>query len=119
MSHLVAHIDLLGRMLNASRMRHEAVGHNLANVNTPGYKRLEVAFEDALRAELNAPHQDATGLAAPVIRRQTGLSERADGNNVDIDMEVGALTRNAMLYQTYTEILATQLAQMRAAITTR
>ncbi|MEJ7590453.1 MAG: hypothetical protein WKF77_02820 [Planctomycetaceae bacterium] len=45
-----------------------------------------------------------------------GLTARADGNNVDIDREMGQLNKNAMLQQTYVQLLSTYLEQMRLAI---
>ena len=54
-----------------------------------------------------------------MIREAGGAAVRADGNNVDIDREMGALNRNALIYQTYAQVLASRLATMRSAITGR
>lgn len=108
-------IELLGRVMDASQVRHQVISQNLANVNTPGYQRLEVSFEDQLRESLRHPDASAGRAVEPVIRRQAGLPARADGNNVDIDLEIGELNRNAVLYQTYVQVLSTLLSQMRAA----
>ena len=48
-----------------------------------------------------------------------GGSERLDGNNVDIDVEMGRLGKNALLHNLYTQILANRLAVMRSAIAGR
>ena len=50
----------------------------------------------------------------PRAARKSGL--HADGNNVDIDLEMGRLQKNTLLYRVYTQILAVQLGQMRSAI---
>jgi flagellar basal-body rod protein FlgB len=107
---------MLGRLLDMAQMRHSAISQNLANVDTPGYQRLDVTFEESLRRSVNSSNDGKPGDFQPVIRRAAGGAQRADGNNVDVDMEIGDLNQNALLYQTYVQVLATQLAQMRAAI---
>ena len=52
----------------------------------------------------------------PEMRQTEGLAERSDGNNVDIDMEMGQLTKNSILFETYSQILATKLGMLRSAI---
>jgi len=112
MNPLAGQIDLMSRMMNAAETQHRVISHNIANVNTPGYRRLEVSFEDMLK------HAKSGNSGQPIIREQMGLPERADGNNVDIDREVGALQKNAMAYQTYSQLMAAQLQLMRRAIET-
>jgi flagellar basal-body rod protein FlgB len=109
-------VDMLGRLLDMGQMRHSAISQNLANVDTPGYQRLDVTFEESLRRSVTSSAVGKRGDSQPVIRRAAGGVQRADGNNVDVDMEIGDLNQNALLYQTYVQVLATQLAQMRAAI---
>lgn len=112
MSSVVEQLDLMSRMMDVAETRHRIISHNIANVNTPGFHRLEVSFEDVLN---HATGDDSQQL---VIREQAGLPERADGNNVDIDREVGALQKNATAYQTYAQLMASQLQLMRRAIET-
>jgi flagellar basal-body rod protein FlgB len=109
-------IDTLGQVLDASGLRHRVIAQNVANVNTPGYQRREVAFEEELAKALAQP-----GTAKPVIAKVV-LSdgpERADGNNVDIDREMGELAKNGLLYQAAAQLLNSRLASLRAAITGR
>lgn len=109
-------ISLLVRLLDVASLRNKVIAQNVANVNTPGHQRLEVHFEEALARSLNAgDHHGATRLSAQV-RPGAGGAERTDGNNVDIDQEMGRLQKNHILFQLYTQVLATQLAQYRSAI---
>lgn len=119
MEALNANFDLLQRLIDAAQTRHQTISHNLANVNTPGYQRLNVAFEDALRTELQSMRPGEELRTQPEVYRQTDLPKRADGNNVDVDREMGELNRNQLMYQTYVQLLSTQIAQMRSAFTTR
>lgn len=105
---------LLTQLMDASELRHRVISHNLANVNTPGYHRLEVVFGDLLEH----PRQ-GTGSGSPlkpIVQEEQGLHARADGNNVDIDREAVQLEKNALGYQAYTQILTAQLNMMRRAV---
>lgn len=107
--------DLLSQLLHAADMRHRAVSQNLANVNTPGYQRLRVEFEEQLARQLRQPRADAPAIA-PAVVKDMSRPGRPDGNNVDVDVEIGELQRNALLYQTYAQVLASQFGMMRRAI---
>ncbi len=105
----------LARLMNAAELRHSVISHNLANVNTPGYRRLEVVFEEALQ-EAGGTSPSGEPAPQPIVREEQGLPVRADGNNVDIDREAVQLDKNALTYQTYSQLLATQLQMMRKAV---
>lgn len=109
--------DFLGRVLDVSALRHSVLSQNIANVNTPGFQCHEVRFEEMLRRRLETG-QLVTGVQAEVVEGGGG-AERLDGNNVDIDLELGRLQKNALLFRTYSQILAHQLNQCRSAISGR
>jgi len=119
MSVTPSQFGVLSKMLDAAALRHRAVSQNLANVNTPGYRRLEVSFEEQLASQMSGGSKvDINGLKPQLVESE-GLPTRADGNNVDIDVEMGQMNKNALLYQTYTQVLASKIATMRSAITGR
>lgn len=109
-------VGLLAQVLDTAALRHRVIGQNVANVNTPGYRRLEVLFEESLAHALEAPGSGAA--AKPQVVVADGPA-RVDGNTVDIDREMGDLSKNALLYQTAAQILTSRLATMRVAITGR
>ena len=109
-------IDILAQMLDVAVVRQRVIAQNVANVNTPGYHRLEVLFEDALTRELS--HNGPAGISNLIPKTVAHIGdERADGNNVDIDQEMGRLNKNQTFYSTYMQILSNKLALMRSAIT--
>jgi flagellar basal-body rod protein FlgB len=99
----------LTRLLDVCALRHRVIAQNVANVDTPGYHRLEVAFEDDLSAATGRPEVVASD-AAPT---------RPDGNNVSIEQEMTDLNKNALLYQTAVQLLATRIAAYRSAVAGR
>lgn len=109
-------ISLLARLLDVASLRNKVIAQNIANVNTPGHQRLEVHFEEALARSLTAGDRRGAQHLTAQVRPGAGGAERTDGNNVDIDQEIGRLQKNHILFQLYTQVLATQLTQYRSAI---
>jgi flagellar basal-body rod protein FlgB len=111
--------NLLARMLDLASLRHRVIAQNVANVNTPGYHRRDIAFEDAITRQL--VHHEGTSAAKvePKLIEHNDEPERLDGNNIDIDAEMGRLSKNSLLFNAYAQLLAGQIASMRSAITGR
>lgn len=119
MSVTPSQFDLLWKLLDASELKQRVIGQNIANVNTPNYRRLDVTFEEELDRYLANPEESKTRELNAKVFEAPGLMERLDGNNVDVDQEVGQLQKNALLYETYAQILASKLGMMRSAIAGR
>ena len=103
------YINVLDRAADAAWQRNEAISNNIANVDTPGYKRQDVAFESVLRQALgNNRYESMDDKVANVkLSRLRGraymdyanYSYRLDGNNVDIENENVMLAENQLKYQ--------------------
>lgn len=103
------YINVLDRAADAAWQRNEAISNNIANVDTPGYKRQDVAFESVLQKALgNNRYQSMDDKVANVnLGRLHGrsyvdyanYSYRLDGNNVDIENENVMLAENQLKYQ--------------------
>lgn len=115
MNHLSPHLEMLPQLMDAAQLRHRVVSHNLANVNTPGYTRLDVQFEERLAEALGSSQPR---ISVPEIVKDSSGSRRADGNNVDLDRELGALNKNATLFQLYSSLLQHHYDTMRRATQT-
>jgi len=111
------HVSTLTQLLSATEQRQRVIGHNIANVNTPNYKRLELTFEEQLAKQLtHASHGMKASEVSPTIQETPDLVTRLDGNNVDLDREIGQMNKNAMLQQTYLQILGVEMGMMQRAI---
>ena len=108
-----AQTDALARVAELATQRHQVLAHNLANVNTQGYQRLDTDFADEVRRQLLAGGSLDT--VQPQVAPTGEPTTRLDGNNVDIDREIGILDQNALLHQTVTELLASRLGMLRRA----
>jgi flagellar basal-body rod protein FlgB len=112
-------IGLLASALNAAELRHRVIAHNVANVNTPGFKQLQVAFEEELAQALVQGGRPAAMQVRPAILEAPGAAARGDGNTVDIDAELARLGKNNVLYRAFAQLLAARMATMRSAVTGR
>ena len=112
-------IPALGEVLNFAQARHTVLAGNIANVNTPQYQRLDVSFEDAFSKQLAKGEENSALAIAPRVIEAGGGAERVDGNNVDVDEELGRLTKNTLLMSAVTQILASRIAAHRSAIAGR
>jgi flagellar basal-body rod protein FlgB len=116
MNALTPQMDLLSKLMDVAELRHHVIAQNVANVNTPGYRRQEVVFEDALADALRHGNDRGAVRLEPRIVDAAGDKARADGNTVDIDDEMGRLDKNSILYRMFAQILTSQIATMRSAI---
>ncbi|MBT5020635.1 flagellar basal body rod protein FlgB [Planctomicrobium sp.] len=108
------HIDQVAALAEVSELRHRVISHNLANANTPNYKRLDVSFDQQL---LKAKRERSENLSLlPTVGPGEAEAAGMDGNNVDLDQEVGKLSENSMLFQMYSQIMASHLDSMRRAM---
>jgi flagellar basal-body rod protein FlgB len=109
-------IQLLTRLLDVAALRQDVIAQNVANVNTPGYTTMGVNFEDALKEALAPGSGQQLADVAPQVTPGGGGALRADGNNVDVDLEMARLQKNAIYFQVYAQMLANDLAEFRSAI---
>ena len=111
-------IELLTQVMNAAALRHRVISQNIANVNTPGYHRLEVRFEDEMAKALT----HSSGGPPPMVKPQVVVAdgpERVDGNTVDINNEMGDLARNALMFEAAAQIVTSRISSYKAAIAGR
>ncbi|MCM8749715.1 flagellar basal body rod protein FlgB [Thermomicrobiaceae bacterium CFH 74404] len=120
---------ILVRALDALALRQQVTASNIANVDTPGFRASEVRFESILQralatrpGELSLVRTDARHLLAggidatdvePQVVELSNTRLRNDGNNVDVDREMGLLAETTLRYNAVTEALARRLAMQR------
>ena len=120
------YVNVLDKALDASALRHEAISNNLANVDTPNYKREDVNFEVQLAKALRHSRyksMDAKVADLKMNRLQplaykdyAGVSYRIDGNNVDPDTEGVYLAKNQIVYQGLEQSVAQEFKNLQAVM---
>jgi flagellar basal-body rod protein FlgB len=120
---------LLEKALDATWLRNEAISQNIANVDTPGYKRKSVAFEEYLseaesglkgirtdKRHIPIGERDVDSIELKVSEDNQSLSMRLDGNSVDIDSEMASMAKNTIQYNTLIQGLDAEFKKIKSAI---
>ncbi|OWA33756.1 flagellar basal body rod protein FlgB [Saccharibacillus sp. O16] len=115
--------------IDASNTRQQVISNNIANADTPYFKRSDVSFESLLQSEMNgvgsikgritnsrhiAIGSDSTPTARVTTDKSTVMNNNS--NNVDIDTEMTNLAENQLRYNTYLEEVNHQIKMMRTAL---
>ncbi len=124
--------DYLERGMKAAELRQQVIAHNLANVNTPGFKRSEVAFESMLKRELYGDPEGTLPLvrthdrhlpighlktrANAKIEMDKTTTMRVDKNNVDVDIEMASLAKNQIYYNALTNQLSGHIKKIKSIL---
>lgn len=132
--------DTLGMAMLGLSARQRVLSQNLANADTPGYKRMDISFEGALADAVREERAKGVGSLGPDPRfaaiearlrptRDPALDEpvsslegspqntlRVDGSNVDPDQEMAELSANSLTYETVTGLLRKHLSTIRTAL---
>ena len=122
------YINVLSKAADASWTRNEILSNNIANNDTPNYKRKDVSFEKYLLEELaggsttslrkKVDDVDLTNINASVYTDYAELSTRLDGNNVDINTENVELASNQIKYNALLDSINYEFNMLRAAMQT-
>ena len=110
------------KMLDVTALRHEAIASNLANLETPGYKRIDLAptFNEQLTQAVAAGDSDGLRQLQPVLSVDTGaVASTRDGNTVQLENEMLQLSQNTLANTVETQLVSAALLKLRLAITGR
>ncbi len=119
-------MNIASRAMDGLSYRRNVISQNVANVDTPGYKALELNFEGELLRSLSSTprlsmtlthtdHQLSDGDAsAPFTAKlRSGGTDRADGNNVDIDQELVEMTETGIRYSALSTAVSKKLSLLK------
>ncbi len=123
-------ISLMWSALDGLAAQQQAIANNVANVDTPGYRRQSVPFEQVLRAQLGSHGVEMTATApghlsgrvtgAPLGAAQAAevlASGKNDGNNVEIEREMTELAQTQIKYYAVSQAMSAKLATLREIVT--
>ena len=122
------YINVLGKAADGAWARNEAIANNIANVDTPGYKRQDVSFETELQHALKASkytsldekvkdaNQHLRRLNPRAYTDIPNWSYRMDKNNVDIDTENVELASNQIKYNGITNSIDNEFKNLKTVI---
>lgn len=127
-SSIYNYVDILDKAADAAYIRHDVISNNIANKDTPNYKRQDVQFETILQASLagdgslservNQVNMNLEDLSSYIYTDHTSLSYRLDGNNVDPEQEDAYLAENAIRYQTLIDLMKSEFQEYQTVLST-
>ena len=128
-------VDLLQRSMDTSLLRQNVIANNIANANTPNFKRSVVNFESRLAYALESENRQPRFREALADERHIPFHERVDyrdvrprrvldfattaknnGNNVDVEVESMNLLNNQLSYQMMTRSVADSFARINLVL---
>lgn len=122
---------VLKQSMDASSLRNNVIADNIANVETPNFKRSEVIFEQKMKKVLeksticdklkltnsrHIPISPATSDSPIEVREMEDLSYRNDENNVDIDVETANMSKNKIYYDAVSQSMSNEIKLLKMAI---
>lgn len=122
------YINVLDKAADASWLRESIISNNIANYDTPGYKRQDVDFESVLKREMGMSKYESldqkirglnthlSDLSPEVYDDSTNYSYRLDRNNVDIDTEQVELSSEELRYELLTTSINSEFQRLQAVI---
>jgi flagellar basal-body rod protein FlgB len=121
-----ASMKFMERSLDLAVQRHGLLSANIANVDTPGFKTVDINFEEELKKAIqpdsgrgvtSSDHFNAElGKPSAAVVAVEGLTERNDLNNVNIDREMSQVSTNAMKFSMAAQLLAGKFRTLRSTI---
>ena len=108
--------DFLDAGIRAETLRQKSIANNIANIETPNYRKVDVKFEEILAKSMDKDGSvDVSGLD-PVLYKPKDTPVKANGNDVNMETEVGKLIENSLRYKAYIRVLNKKYQQIAAAI---
>ncbi len=117
--------DLLEKAIDVSWKRNETISNNIANVDTPGYKRKSVKFEEFLdqeRKDIPLKTSDSRHIGVEreypvkIVTDNSSSSYRLDGNNVDIESEMVSMAKNTIKYNVLIQSINSRFRRLTSVI---
>lgn len=126
LSNAYNYVNVLGKAADASWTRNDILANNIANADTPNFKRKDVQFESYLADAVagtdsldeTVANIDLNALNATTYVEQANLSYRYDGNNVDIHTENVELAKNQIKYYTLMNSMTQEFSRLKMALKT-
>jgi len=111
-------IDLLESGIKAETLRQKAISNNVANLQTPGYRRLGVKFEQMLAKAIESGDTENINLdeLKAQLYQPKNTTVGPNGNDVNYEAEIGDMVQNSIRYRAFIKLLTKKYAQIDDAI---
>jgi len=112
--------NIMNKALESSWTKQELLTNNIANIDTPGYKRKDINFEKVLRSKVektgNIHHINIDQLYGEIVSPNRNFQNRLDGSNVDVDWEMAELAKNKIKYDAIVTQTGRYLQRLKSVV---
>ena len=109
-------VDIIEAGIRAESLRQKAIANNVANLQTPEYRRVDVKFKELLAKALDSPGAiDLSEIEAQIYQPKK-TTVKSNGNDVSLEVEVGEMVKNTLRHKAYIRILQKKYQQIELAI---
>jgi len=109
-------VDIIEAGIKAESLRQKTIANNVANLQTPGYRRVDVKFKELLAKALDSSGAvDLNEIEAQIYQpKQSAV--KSNGNDVSLEVEVGEMVKNTLRHKAYIRLLQKKYRQLELAI---
>jgi len=109
-------VDFLEAGIRAENLRQKAIASNIANLETPGYRRVDVKFEELLTKTLDSSGAADLSEIGPQVHKPEQTPVKTNGNDVNLELEIGNMVKNALRHKAFVRLLNKKYSQLELAI---
>ena len=115
----VSIVELIEAGLRAEALRQQAIANNVANLQTPGYRRLDVKFKRLLVKALESGGEFDIEEFEPEVYQPKNTAVKPNGNDVNLENEVGEMVKNSLRQKALIRLLNKKYSQIDQAVNSR
>ena len=112
-------VDFLEAGIRAESLRQKTIANNIANLETPGYRRIDVKFEELLDKALDSAGTVDLSEIEPQLHQPKQTPVKSNGNDVNLETEVGEMVKNTLRHKAYIRVLNKKYRQIELALNTK
>lgn len=108
--------DVIEAGIRAEKLRQNTISNNVSNLQTPGYRRFDIKFEELLAKAMDSSGSvDLSDVDAEIYRPQN-TTVKSNGNDVSLEVEVGEMVKNGLRHKAYIRLLQKKYQQIELAM---
>jgi len=109
-------IEVLEVAIGSEALRQKAIANNVANIETPGYRRIDLKFEQLLAKALNPDGYVDLKEVEPILYNPKNTPVKSNGNDVKLEIEVGEMVKNSIRHKLFVRMLNKKYQNIQEAI---
>ena len=108
--------NYLEAAMRAEGTRQRVIANNIANMNTPGFRRSDIDFQDVLSKAIDSGEKVGEHEMVPEMFQPLSTALKSNGNDVHLESEVGEMVKNSLRHKTFMMLLRKKYGQYKAAM---